>query len=564
LGQWPAPYSAGSRGRLAHRILEVMTDTGLSFLSKAVGRAGSGGRPSSGGLPPVLLLLAVRRVKVVAVLMLAAMFLGWVVSNVAEGDMLDEFRRFGEWGPPVFLIVASLVMLALARWQRVPPTSLVTAALAYEVAVSFGLAFASYWDTFAAVPAYLMETDVVGFSAVALWMLAFTVIVPSEPRRAVVALLLSATAIPLVYLLEVQAGRAPVLGAVQFMLVFIAPYGGVVVLAYVSARIIYRLGQDVSRAREMGSYRLVEKLGQGGMGEVWRAQHRMLARPAAVKLIRGTSLGFDARGAAQLVARFEREAQATALLQSPHTVEVYDFGTTEDGTFYYVMELLEGIDLEQVVRRFGPLQPERVIHILPQVCGSLAEAHRRGMVHRDIKPANIYLCHRALEADFVKVLDFGLVKQRSVPSPHDDLRLSQTGVIHGTPSYLAPEVARGDDGVDGRADLYGIGCVAFWLLTGRLVFERDSYPAMLLAHATTVPSPPSACTEQPIPPALDRIVLTCLAKESTDRVQSAEELMACLTAVEVATPWTGPRAAEWWRLHMAQEERGDSGEPARA
>ena len=549
------PRSRGGRGR---HILKVMPDPGPSFLSKAIGRAASGSRPSHGGLPPVLLLLAVRRVKVVALVILAALLLGWVVSNLAEGDMLDEFARFGEWGPPVFLIVASLAMLAVARWRRVPPAGLVTAALAYEVAVSFGLAFSSYWDTFAAVPAYLMEADVVGFSAVALWMLVFTVIVPSEPRRALVALLLSATAIPLVYLLEVQAGRAPALGIVQFVLVFVAPYGGVVALAYVSARIIYRLGQDVSHAREMGSYRLVEKLGQGGMGEVWRAQHRMLARPAAVKLIRSASLGSDPSSAAQLVARFEREAQATALLQSPHTVEVYDFGTAEDGTFYYVMELLEGIDLEHLVGRFGPLPPERVIHILRQVCTSLAEAHRRGMVHRDIKPANIYLCQRALEADFVKVLDFGLVKQRSVPSSPDDLRLSQTGVIHGTPSYLAPEVARGDDGADGRADLYAVGCVAFWLLTGRLVFARDSYPAMLLAHATTVPSPPSTCTEQPIPPALDRIVLACLAKEPADRVQSAEELMAHLTAVEVATPWTGARAADWWHLHMGRESQGES------
>jgi serine/threonine-protein kinase len=317
--------------------------------------------------------------------------------------------------------------------------------------------------------------------------------------------------------------------------------------------VIYRLGRDVTLAREMGSYRLVAKLGEGGMGEVWRAQHRMLARPAAIKLIHGASLGADARSAAALVARFEREAQATALLQSPHTVEVYDFGTTEDGAFYYVMELLEGIDLEQLVRRFGPLPPSRVIHLLQQVCRSLAEAHQRGLVHRDIKPANIYICRHALEEDFVKVLDFGLVRQRSGPETPDDLQLSRTGVIHGTPAYLAPEAARGDRDIDGRADLYAVGCVAYWLLTGRRVFEKNNYAAMILAHATQQPDPPSTYAAEPLPPGLEAIVLRCLAKEPGDRVQSAEELSVQLGGVALASPWTTAQAAAWWRSHMAAD-----------
>jgi serine/threonine-protein kinase len=404
------------------------------------------------------------------------------------------------------------------------------------------------------MPAYLMESDVVGLTGVALWMLVLTVLVPTQPGRALVALLLSSSAVPIVYLLEVRADRAPALDGIQFFLVFVGPYLFVAGLAYVSARVVYRLGQDVSRAREMGSYRLAEKLGQGGMGEVWRARHRMLARPAAVKLIHGEALGVEPSTGAMLAARFEREAQATALLQSPHTVEVYDFGTTEDGTFYYVMELLDGMDLERLVRRFGPMPPERVVHVLRQVCTSLSEAHYRGMVHRDIKPANVYLCRHALQHDFVKVLDFGLVKHQAVPVTPDDLRLSQTGTIHGTPSYLAPEIARGDSSIDGRADLYALGCVAYWLLTGRLVFERDTYPAMLLAHATVLPPPPSRHAEQGIPPALDDIVLTCLAKEPADRVQDAEDLRARLAAVELASPWTEARAAEWWKRHLNAQE----------
>jgi hypothetical protein len=531
-----------------------MNATPQLLLSKVAREAAPGGRQARRELPPVLVRLAVQRVQIVALVIVVTMLIGWVLTNTLEGDFLQEFERFGEWAPPVFLIVTSLIMIGLARWSPLSPGTLLTVALGYQVAVSFGITFSSYWDTFADMPAYLMESDVVGLTGVALWMLVFTVLVPTQPRRALVALLLSSSAVPIVYLLEVRADRAPVLDGMQFVLVFVGPYLFVAGLAYVSARVVYRLGQDVSRAREMGSYRLVEKLGQGGMGEVWRARHRMLARPAAVKLIHGEALGVDPSTGAMLAARFEREAQATALLQSPHTVEVYDFGTTEDGTFYYVMELLDGMDLERLVRRFGPMPPERVVHVLRQVCTSLGEAHYRGMVHRDVKPANVYLCRHALLHDFVKVLDFGLVKHRAGPVTPDDLRLSQTGTIHGTPSYLAPEIARGDATVDGRADLYAVGCVAYWLLTGRLVFERDTYPAMLLAHATVQPPPPSRHVARAIPPALDDLVLACLAKEPADRVQDAEDLRTRLAAVELASPWTEARAGEWWERHLSAQE----------
>jgi serine/threonine-protein kinase len=539
-----------------------MSETPRLLLSKAAPVGGLGGRRAGRELPPVLLRLAVQRVQIVALVIVVTMLLGWVLTNTAEGMFLQEFERFGEWAPPVFLIVTSLLMIALARWSSVGPSTLVTVALAYQVAVSFAITFSSYWDTFQYMPVYLIEPDVVGLTGVALWMLVFTILVPTQPGRALIALLLSSTAVPIVYLLEVRAGRAPALDFVPFFLVFVGPYLFVAGLAYLSARVVYRLGEDVSRAREMGSYRLIEKLGQGGMGEVWRAQHRMLARPAAVKLIHSEVLGVDPSTGAMLVARFEREAQATAQLQSPHTVEVYDFGTTEDGTFYYVMELLDGIDLERLVRQFGPLPPERVVYVLRQVCTSLAEAHHRGMVHRDVKPANVYLCRHALQHDVVKVLDFGLVKHRTVAAAADDLRLSQTGTVHGTPSYLAPEIARGDSMVDGRADLYAVGCVAYWLLTGRLVFEHDTYPAMLLAHATNQPLPPSQYSPQTIPPALDDIVLACLAKEPADRVQSAEDLRTRLVDVELAAPWTEAQAAQWWSHHWAAEAAVPSGTAA--
>jgi hypothetical protein len=509
----------------------------------------TGGTPSSKGLPPSLLRLAVRRVQIISVVILGIMFFSWFLTNLFEGELGLEFQRVGEWGPSIFIIAASGAMLVLARLGRVSAATVVTIALGYEVAMSYGIVLSTYYDTFNNMPAGLMETDLIGVSSVALWMMFFTVMVPVQPRRALVALVLSATAVPVVYLLEVRAGRAPAVGAGGIWALFVGPYVITAGLAYISARAIYRLGRDVKRAQEMGSYRLVDQLGSGGMGEVWRARHRMLVRPAAVKLIHPDALGMDSQGAKVLISRFEREAQVTASLQSPHTVELYDFGTTEDGTFYYVMELLEGIDLEKLIRQFGPLPPERVVHIVRQVCASLGEAHKRGLVHRDVKPANVYLCQRAFEYDFAKVLDFGLVKWHTAAPTDEDLHLSQTGSILGTPSYMAPEIARGEGPIDGRADLYAVGCLAHWLLTGQLVFAGRTYAAMLLAHASEEASPPSKKAEQAIPPSLDAVVLSCLEKEPQNRVQTAEDLIAQLDRVEFAQPWTNERAEQWWKEH---------------
>jgi serine/threonine-protein kinase len=305
------------------------------------------------------------------------------------------------------------------------------------------------------------------------------------------------------------------------------------------------LGTEVRRARELGSYRLEEKLGEGGMGEVWRARHRMLARPAAIKLIRPSVAGNAGAGVSEeAVRRFEREAQVIARLRSPHTVELFDFGRAEDGAFYYVMELLDGLDADSLLRRFGPTPPERAIYLLRQVCHSLSEAHSCGLVHRDIKPANIFLCRYGEEYDFVKVLDFGIVgavRDAADPSPVH----TREDAVRGTPAFIAPEQAMGTD-VDGRADIYATGCVAYWLLTGQFVFTAETPMGLLLQHAHTPPTPPSARTEMPIPRALDDLVLSCLAKDPTNRPQSAKELSLRLSEVEGASSWTQDRAREWW------------------
>ena len=320
------------------------------------------------------------------------------------------------------------------------------------------------------------------------------------------------------------------------------------------ARVVYGLGREVVAARRLGSYHLEERLGQGGMGEVWRARHRMLARPAAIKLIR-PSLTANAPGGASTEAlrRFEREAQVTARLRSPHTVELFDFGVADDGAFYFVMELLEGLDADALVRRSGPIPAERAIHLLRQVCHSLSEAESCGLVHRDIKPANIFLCRYGEEYDFVKVLDFGIVKAVSDDRAENDqanTELTRENVVRGTPAFIAPEQALGGSNVDTRADIYSTECVAYWLLTGQLVFAADTPMGLLLHHARTAPTPPSLRAELPIPAALDRLVLSCLAKDPSQRPQSAKELSSRLAEIDVLSPWTEERARDWWTTNQ--------------
>lgn len=304
----------------------------------------------------------------------------------------------------------------------------------------------------------------------------------------------------------------------------------------------------MSEGLKIGHYELIGRLGHGGMGEVWRARHLRLNRPAAVKLIRPEALaGVGGEDEQTLSQRFEREAQATSSLQSPHTVDVYDFGIAEDGTFYYAMELLEGFDLQTLVERHGPLPSERVLHLLLQICESLAEAHHQGLIHRDLKPANVFLTRRGLKQDVIKVLDFGLVKSTRTlaeENPH----LTMTGVIVGSPAFIAPEAIRGEV-VDARGDLYALGCIAYWLLTGQLVFEADTIPEMMADHLRRAPVPPSKISELEIPEALEALVMACLEKAPADRPASIQALVPKLVACPVARPWTEQRAETWWATH---------------
>jgi serine/threonine protein kinase/GAF domain-containing protein len=312
---------------------------------------------------------------------------------------------------------------------------------------------------------------------------------------------------------------------------------------------VLEIDQDLLDERiAVGSYRLTEPLGSGGMGEVWRAQHRLLVRPAAVKLIRQSApLGATRE---QLVRRFEREAQITASLRSPHTVQLYDFGVTDSGNFYYVMELLEGLDLHSLVKRFGPQPTERVIMLLRQACRSLAEAHEHGLVHRDIKPANLFVTRLAREYDYVKVLDFGIVKDR--PDERELSLLSAQGFLPGTPAFMAPEIVSGERQIDGRADLYSLACTAYWAVTGQLVFEASTPTQMLLHHLRTPPVPPSQISELPIAKEFDAILMTCLEKDPANRFPSALEVESLLADVPTTGRWTQEKARAWWQMHAPE------------
>jgi len=360
----------------------------------------------------------------------------------------------------------------------------------------------------------------------------------SGRRAAVVMLPIAATPILVAWL--AWGPRSELLEAAVLMGI---AYAVSVVAAVVVGFLLNRMAEKTAETQ----YDMLEKIGSGGMGDVWLVRHRSLARPAAIKLIRPDVISKDAAGAQRILRRFEHEARTTAALRSPNTVEVYDFGVAGDGTFYYVMEYLDGWDLEALIRQHGPMAPERAIFLLDQVCDSLADAHDKNLIHRDIKPANLHVSRLGTSCDFMKVLDFGLVK--SEDGIGQTMALSVEGQFTGTPAYISPEMAVGDQRIDARSDIYALGCVAYWMLTGKLVFDETSPMRMAVAHASVEPTPPSLHTEIDIPEELDRIVLKCLAKDPNDRFQSVRELQDALEECPIEGTWDRRRAERWWGGH---------------
>ena len=308
----------------------------------------------------------------------------------------------------------------------------------------------------------------------------------------------------------------------------------VVLLASTGSRTIFGLRRQISAAMQLGQYTLDRKIGEGGMGAVYRAQHALLRRPTAIKLLPPDRVGREH------VARFEREVQHMSKLTHPNTVAIFDYGRTPDGVFYYAMEYLDGIDLENLVRRYGAQPPGRVARVLAQVCRALQEAHATGIIHRDIKPANIILCERGGEPDVAKVVDYGLVKEID----RESSKSSQ--LVLGTPAYVAPEAVTEPDLVGPGADLYAVGAVAYYLLTGKRVFEGKTALELCIQHVTAAPTPPSRVAEGELPAELDALVLRCLAKQPAERPASAAEL-----AEELArfATWSDADARGWWDRH---------------
>jgi hypothetical protein len=376
-------------------------------------------------------------------------------------------------------------------------------------------------------------------------------LIPSNTRRTVI--ITAAFGLPMLFVTTLflpgahgalalrarSSGAFPWLPATTAMI-----WGFAVITCAVITRVVYGLRAEIREARRLGQYVLEEKLGEGGMGEVYRARHRMMRRPSAIKLVRAD------RGGELNLRRFEREVQLTARLTHPNTITIYDYGRTADGIFYYVMELLDGATLERIVALYGPQDAGRVVRILTMACGALSEAHAVGLIHRDIKPANIMLCAQGGEHDVVKMLDFGLVKELYVD---EEVKLTGTSALTGTPQYMAPESVRAPDSVDVRTDIYALGAVAYFLVAGVDVFDGKSVVEVISQHLHQAPEPPSMRGVE-IPADLEAIILACLSKDPNLRPQSALELRRKIEACQVEG-WGNEKAHAWWRQHPATLDR---------
>lgn len=480
------------------------------------------------GLPHDLLHQA--RVRLRRLAALGALLVGaGVLANVLVGVEFSD-RTYPFHLTNLFLCTA---MYLAARVGKVPNGLALNLGLLFEVLVCLVNSIGVIWarmENHGHLP-YLTWTCII--------VVAFPLIIPSPPRKTLVTAVAAAATVPLSLFLLENLGVIEV-PPVKYIGISISP-AMCVAMAVIGSRVVHGLNVGLADAREMGRYRLVERLGEGGMGEVWRATHQMLARPAAVKIIRPVT---DAGDQEVMLERFQREARSTASLTSEHTIRIYDYGVTGEATFYYAMELLRGLDLQQMITRFGPIPPERAVHFLIQACESLAEAHRAGLIHRDIKPSNLFVSRNGLVPDFIKVLDFGLVKD--LAQKEEDLELTQKGEITGTPFYVAPEMAEEDRVVDHRADIYSLGCVAYWLLSGKPVFVAESFLFLMMKHVKDDPEPLSQSAEQEIPAELDSLVLSCLSKEPGNRPDSAEVLAQRLSGIPLANSWNRERARSWW------------------
>jgi eukaryotic-like serine/threonine-protein kinase len=390
-----------------------------------------------------------------------------------------------------------------------------------------------------------IRPDLIAILAIGQLLVVRAALVPSTPGRALwLGVACTAPIVPFTYAYyaaRLEPGADPSAGVYAWYSAAFA--ASLVVVSSLVSRNVHRPKDGATQPRQLGQYMLVRRIGGGGMGVVYEAEHRTLRRPTAIKVLR------PEKTAEHNLVRFEREARLTASLCHPNTVSVYDYGRTPGGTFYYAMEYIEGIDLDMLVRHDGPQHPGRVIQILSQICGSLAEAHTVGLIHQDVKPANVFLCERAGMVDVVKVLDFGLVRRFSraegVEGRTSMIAPQQQDFV-GTPHYVAPEALLGDGEVDGRTDLYSLGCVAHFLLTGAAPFAGRTVLEVLGQHLHATAKPFAAKARWPISQELERVILGCLGKARVQRPKDAAMLYALLQQCPEARAWDQDQGRTWW------------------
>ncbi len=521
---------------IAYPAADPLASTGSSQSEVSHGKVGlvEGGRPRMADETAALLRQRLLAVALILSISLAVIFLGTVTAREVPLVVFRAAILVAMVG--CYLVLRSRLALTLAGLRVAELAVFGLGAAQIVVALSLRtLAAAQAGD----VAATIAARDLVYLFWTAL-ILVYGMFMLNTWRRAALILLPAACAPQLTMgLLQWHSPEvAAILDLDRFRMAMPAPILAAFAAVYAS-HAVQSIRRDAFQSRQFGQYRLKQKLGSGGTGDVYEAEHVLLKRPCAIKLIRA-----DTSGAAAL-ARFEREVRATAKLTHWNTVEVYDYGHAEDGTFYYVMELLPGLSLDELVKRHGPVPPPRAVHLLRQVCHALGEAHAAGLIHRDIKPANIFAAKRGGICDVAKVLDFGLVKQE-VSEDAPTVHVTQAGSFSGSPLYMAPEQAVAFSDATPQTDIYALGAVAYYLLTGRPPFTGRSPMEIIIAHSRDPVVPPSQLCEG-VPADLEQVVLRCLAKDPPDRFPDVQSLEQALAACASAGLWDDRRAAAWWQ-----------------